>query len=85
MTRRKRNKAATPYALCISNEGNEVSLELLKLYQIAEPERNDPADWIRVIDESGEDYIYPAANFVLLTLPGDVEERVEETFNSAIT
>jgi hypothetical protein len=84
MTRKKRNKAAMPYALCVSNESNEVSLELLKLYQIAEPEPNDPADWIRVIDESGEDYIYPAANFVLLTLPGDVEKIVEETFNSTI-
>lgn len=83
MTRRKRNKAATTYALCVSNEGTEVSLEPLKLYQIVEPEPNDPADWIRVIDESGEDYIYPAANFVLLKLPDDVEEIVEEVFNSS--
>jgi hypothetical protein len=83
MTGRKRGKAATPYALCVANEGNEVSLELLKLYQIVEPEPNNPSDWIRVIDESGEDYIYPVANFVLLTLPGDVEERVEGAFNSA--
>jgi hypothetical protein len=84
MTRRKRSKEATPYALCVGNEGNEVSLELLKLYQIAEPEPNDPADWIRIVDESGEDYIYPIANFVLLTLPGDVEEIVSEAFNSAV-
>jgi hypothetical protein len=83
MTRGKKNKKATLYALCIDNEGTEVSLEPLKLYQIVEPERNDSADWIRVIDESGEDYLYPAANFVLLTLPGDVEEIVEEVFNSA--
>jgi hypothetical protein len=83
MTRRKKNRAATPYALCVANEGNEVSLELLKLYQIVEPEPNDPSDWIRVIDESGEDYIYPVANFVLLTLPDDIEERVEGAFNSA--
>jgi hypothetical protein len=84
MIRKKRDRAATPYALCVNNEGNEVSLELLKLYKIAEPEPSDPADWIRVVDESGEDYIYPAANFVLLTLPDDVEEIVEGTFNSAI-
>jgi hypothetical protein len=83
MSRRKRNRAATPYALCVGNEGNEVSLELLKLYQIVEPESNDPADWIRVIDESGEDYIYPVANFVILTLPDDLEEIVEGAFNSA--
>jgi hypothetical protein len=83
MTRRKKNKEATPYALCVSNEGNEVSLELLKLYQMAEPEPNDPADWIRVVDESGEDYVYPAANFVLLTLPDEIEEIVEGAFNSS--
>jgi hypothetical protein len=82
-TKRKKNGDATAYALCVSNEGTEVSLEPLKLYQIVEPERNDPSDWIRVIDESGEDYLYPAANFVLLTLPDDVEEIVEEVFNSS--
>jgi hypothetical protein len=84
MTRSKKQKDAKPYALCVSNEGTEVSLELLKLYQIAEPEPNDPADWIRVVDESGEGYIYPAANFVLLKLPGDVQEVVAEAFNSAV-
>ncbi|HJQ34977.1 MAG TPA: hypothetical protein VJ866_22700 [Pyrinomonadaceae bacterium] len=84
MTRRKRDREAKPYALCVANEGTEVSLELLKLYQIAEPEPNDPADWIRVVDESGEDYLYPAANFVLLRLPDDVEDIVAEAFNSAV-
>ena len=84
MTRRRKKKDATPYALCVGNEGNEVSLEPLKLYQIVEPEPNDPPDWLRVVDESGEDYVYPAANFVVLTLPGDVEERVVEAFNSAV-
>ncbi len=85
MTQSKRNRATTPYALCVGNEGNEISLELRKLYQVVGPEPNDPADWIRVIDESGEDYIYPAANFVLLTLPEDIKEIVEETFNAAVT
>jgi hypothetical protein len=84
MTRRKKKRAARPYALCVGNEGNEVSLELLKLYQMVEPEPNDPTDWLRVIDESGEDYIYPAMNFVVLTLPDDVEEIVAGAFNSAV-
>lgn len=84
MTRRKKKRSARPYALCVGNEGNEVSLELLKLYQIVEPEQNDPVGWLRVIDESGEDYIYPAANFVVLTLPGEVEEIVARAFNSAV-
>jgi hypothetical protein len=84
MTRSRKKKDANGYALCVGNEGNEVSLERLKLYRIVGPEPNDPADWLRVIDESGEDYVYPAANFVLLTLPGDVEEKVAGAFNSAV-
>jgi hypothetical protein len=83
MTQRKKKQEAATYALCVGNEGNEVSLELLKLYRVVGPEPNDPADWLRVIDESGEDYVYPAARFVLLTLPGDAEEVVAEAFNSA--
>jgi hypothetical protein len=84
MTRRRKKKDARPYALCVGNEGNEVSLELRKLYQLVEPEPNDPADWVRVIDESGEDYVYPAVNFVVLTLPGDVVEIVAGAFQSAV-
>jgi hypothetical protein len=84
MRRRRKKKEATPFALCIGNEGNEVSLEALKLYRIVEPEPNDPADWLRVVDESGEDFVYPAANFVVLKLPDDVEERVAGVFNSAV-
>jgi len=83
MTRRKK-KHATPYALCVDNGSNEVSLELLKLYRIVEPEPNDPADWLRVIDESGENYVYPAAKFVVFKLPDDVEEIVAGAFNSAV-
>ena len=81
---RRRKKNAKPYALCVDNESNEVSLELLKLYQLVEPEPHDPADWLRVIDESGEDYVYPAAKFVVFTLPDDVEEIVAGAFNSAV-
>ena len=68
------------YALCVDNEGYEVSLELRKLYQILPPEENDPADWLRIVDESGEDYLYSGARFVLLTIPRDVESLVESTF-----
>ncbi|HEX8722646.1 MAG TPA: hypothetical protein VF736_18660 [Pyrinomonadaceae bacterium] len=84
MTRRKSNRKATTCALCVGNDGNEASLELLKLYRVVEPEPNDPPDWIRVVDESGEDYLYPAANFALLKLPAEVEEIVAVAFDSAV-
>jgi hypothetical protein len=43
------------FAICLNNEGYEASLELRKIYQALPPESNDPAGYIRIIDESGED------------------------------
>ena len=79
MTRRDKDSY---YALCVNNEGFEAALELRKLYQIVPPEKNDPAGWLRVVDESGEDYLYSSARFVRLSLPQDIEEIVEGTFSS---
>ena len=75
-----RNHGQIAYALCVNNQDNEASLELRKLYQIVEPEPNDPESWLRVIDESGEDYLYSAERFLVLTLPREAEQIVEETF-----
>jgi hypothetical protein len=66
------------FALCLDNEGYEVSLEFLKLYPLAPTERNDPADYIRIIDESGEDYLYPATAFEVMSLPARVKRRIAE-------
>ncbi len=67
------------YALCIDNKGFEAALELRKLYQIVKPEKNDPADWLRIVDESGEDNLYSGIRFVTLTLPREVQRIVEAT------
>jgi len=67
------------YALCIDSKGFEAALELRKLYQIVKPEKNDPADWLRIVDESGEDYLYSGIRFVTLTLPREVQRIVEAT------
>jgi hypothetical protein len=64
----------------VNNEGYEASLELRKLYQILPPEPNDPEGWLRVVDESGEDYLYNGERFAPLTLPRDIEQVVEATF-----
>lgn len=77
---RPRSNREKFYALCVNNDGYEASLELRKLYRLATPETGDPADCLRVIDESGEDYLFSSDRFVLLTLPRDVENIVEETF-----
>ena len=46
------------FAICLDNEGYETSLELRKIYQVLAPETNDPKGYIRIVDESGEHYLY---------------------------
>ena len=64
-----KKKMSRRYAVCIRNEGNEASLERNKLYVVL-PDRKGQADGlVRVIDEDGEDYLYPAEWFVALEVP----------------
>lgn len=65
------------FAVCIHNEGYEVSLEMRKIYPVL-PVENAERDHrlVRVVDESGEDYLYPQEMFVELELP----EKVREAF-----
>jgi hypothetical protein len=62
-------KAATTYLLCVDNKGYEAALEARKLYALVPDEGAKARGYVRVIDESGEDYLYPAARFVPLELP----------------
>lgn len=68
------------YAICLDNKGYEASLELRKLYPVLAPAPNDPAAYIRLIDESGEDYLYAAADFEMIDLPPRAARRLSETF-----
>lgn len=67
------------FALCLDNEGYEASLELRKLYPVLPPLSNDPQGYIRVIDESGEDYLYTTAAFEIIELSPNVEQRLAAT------
>ncbi|MGD0569496.1 MAG: hypothetical protein ABSA78_13935 [Candidatus Sulfotelmatobacter sp.] len=64
----KRTEA--PFAVCVKNEGYAAALELRKFYRIVADETGARLHQIRVIDESGEDYLYPAEDFVPVHLPG---------------
>ena len=60
------------FAVCLVNEGFEVSLEVRKLYPVVrDPQIADHL--IRVVDESGDDYLYPAKFFRKLSLPAELE------------
>ena len=65
------------FVICINNEGFEVSLELRKLYQVVEDAVASKHGQIRVIDESGDDYLYPANFFVGIDLPNDIRAQVQ--------
>ena len=63
------------FALCIENEGCE-DLEKRKLYQVLPDEKAPQEGYLRVIDESGEDYLYPASHFVLVQFPRRAQEAL---------
>jgi len=71
------------FAVCVDNTDYPASLELHKVYQVL-PDEDAAADGdIRVIDESGEDYLYPAEYFILVKLPHTVEQAFLQAMYAA--
>ena len=64
------------FVVCVENASSPASLEVRKLYQVVPDARAAKINLIRVIDESGEDYLYPADHFVSLKLPHSVGRAV---------
>ena len=67
------------FVLCIDNKGYEASLIPRKIYQVIPDEQAEQDDFVRVIDESGEDYLYPAEWFVPIELPREIERSLLQT------
>jgi len=61
------------FAVCLRNDGLVASLEVRKLYPFITDADAEANNLIRVVDESGEDYLYPARLFRKLALPGDLQ------------
>ena len=57
------------FVVCVVSDGVSASLEPRKIYQVVPPLGTDPKSMVRIIDESGEDYLYPRKWFVGLRLP----------------
>lgn len=66
----------TNFVVCIQNEGYSASLELRKLYRVLPDEEGAAHGYLRVIDESGEDYLFPATWFSPVELPRAVEDAL---------
>ena len=64
------------FALCINNEGYEASLDVGKVYRIISDKETAAHGYIRIIDESGEDYAFGDSRFHRVDLPDDVGEML---------
>jgi hypothetical protein len=68
--------AEQKFAICIQNEGYPASLELWKVYRVLPDEKAAKHQLIRVIDESGEDYLFAESWFVPIKLPQAAEDAM---------
>lgn len=73
---KNRRHRSPKFAVCVSNTGYPASLELHKIYRVV-PDAEAAADGdIRVVDESGEDYLYPASRFAPISVPAPVRRSL---------
>jgi len=73
----KKKKPQTPkFVVCVSNAGYPVSLELHKIYYVVPDEQAAADGDIRVVDEGGEDYLYPASCFAPIKVPAAVRKSL---------
>lgn len=73
---RKLGHRSGQFAVCIRNSGYEASLELHKIYRVV-PDEDGAADGdLRIVDESGEDYLYPASSFEPIDVPAAVRKSL---------
>src|SRR5690606_3080029 len=71
-------KTAKKLVICLDNEGYEVSLERRKIYVAIPDARAEKLGQVRIVDESGDDYLYPKDSFVEVSLPQPVRRAVLE-------
>jgi hypothetical protein len=73
------NKTDLPasFVVCIDNTDYQASLERHKIYKVIEDEDAAADGDLRIVDESGEDYLYSAARFVSIEVPSAVQESLE--------
>jgi hypothetical protein len=83
MTMKQNKSRATLFAVCIDNRGYPASLELHKIYRIIPDEAAAADGDIRVVDESGEDYLYSSDRFVEIELPQTVKRSVLHSAKTA--
>jgi hypothetical protein len=72
------------FALCIGKIDDETDFELAKIYPVIDSLSNDPKDYLRIVDESGEDYLYPAEYFQIVSLTEQSQLNLKQHFEMAL-
>jgi hypothetical protein len=66
------------FAVCVDNKAYPDDLRLRTIYQILPDESAAKSNYIRVVDETGEDYLYPAEYFVIIEVPSEAQKALME-------
>ena len=72
----RRSHKTPEFVVCINNTDYPASLELHKIYRVVPDEDAETDGDIRVVDESGEDYLYPASYFTPIEVPAALEKSL---------
>jgi len=70
------NKPTKPFALCVDSTDYKASLVLGKVYRIIPDPKAAKDDLVRIVDESGEDYLYHKSHFLFVGFPRAVTKRI---------
>jgi hypothetical protein len=72
----RHGRTAKRFAVCVRNDGYKASLELRKIYEVLADAFGEKHNFVRVIDESGEDYLYPSEYFV--RVPASLQQKLRD-------
>ena len=72
-------KSRARFAVCIKNKGYEASLDIGKLYRVIPDQEAERHGYLRIVDESGEDYGYAATRFIAIDVPRPLERVLLKT------
>ena len=72
-----KKKQVPRFLLCVKNEAYPASLDVLKVYRALPDPVAEAKNYVRIIDESGEDYLYPNSYFVRVELPRALQQALE--------
>ena len=73
-------KTTARFVVCINNEGYQASLERRKIYQVLPDKEAESHKMLRIVDESGDDYLFPASFFSPISLPQSLIKELALTY-----